>query len=304
MVSPKPKNIMSTASVALLLFFSPPSSFFSNASKPYTIHATLRGKKYTIPEVTTVEDVQNSLHDQSGLKASEQSVLFGGQKLKPADILEHLGVEDGSVMNVVPRKKSTSSSKKKSQTSVATSTVGDKGDVSTPTNVSNNGSGGGGGGFAGMPNMEEMLKQSGLDPSMFNGMLNNKDGEGGGMPDMAQTAKMMQDMMKSPLFEQYLNDPERMEQSRQMIMENPMMKGMMSSLPGFDEILNDKDKFRETMLAAAQMYKEMGSSMMGGMDGGMGNDLFGGAGSFGGLENEATAGSSSALDELSEGEDE
>ena len=85
---------------------------------------------------------------------------------------------------------------------------------------------------------------------------------------------------------------------------------MMSSMPGMEELLNDKDAWREAMQAAAQMYQNMDPnqmmSMMGGM-GGMGGSggLGGGMGDLGSLfdgsldNNAATA----ALDELSEGDD-
>lgn len=140
--------------------------------------------------------------------------------------------------------------------------------------------------------MEELLKQAGIDSSKFDDIMKSMGGglggDGGGMPDMKQSMEMMQSMMNSPMFQQYFNDPERLEQSRQMIMDNPMMKSMMASLPGFEDILNDKVKWRETMMAAAKMYQDMGSMMDGAF--GEGGDF----GSFGG---------NPALDELSEGDD-
>merc|ERR1711862_447271 len=71
------------------------------ANTPYTVHTTLRGKKYTIPNVSTVKEVQQSLQDQSGENKSNIILLFGGQKLKSNDILEDIGVEDGSTMNAI-----------------------------------------------------------------------------------------------------------------------------------------------------------------------------------------------------------
>jgi len=102
-----------------------------------------------------------------------------------------------------------------------------------------------------------------------------------------------------------MNDPEKLEQSRKMILENEMMKQMMGSMPGMEDILNDPEKWRETMQAAGEMYKNMAAGggmeglagMMSGMGGGAGggmpglDELMGGAGTLGGTE---------ALDELSE----
>ena len=58
-------------------------------------------------------------------------------------------------------------------------------------------------------------------------------------------------------------------------------------MPGMDEILNDPVKWRETMIAAADMYKNMGSDLMKAMEG---------------IEDNPVD-TPTALDELSEGED-
>jgi hypothetical protein len=75
---------------------------------------------------------------------------------------------------------------------------------------------------------------------------------------------------------------------------------MMAGMPGMEELLNDKDAWREAMQAAANMYKSMDpnqmmQAMMGNMDGLGNNGLFDGT-----LDNNAAA---AALDELSEGDD-
>ena len=112
---------------------------------------------------------------------------------------------------------------------------------------------------------------------------------------------MMSGMMNSPIFKEYMNDPEKLEESRQMILNNPMLKGMMAGMPGMEDLLNNPDAWREAMQAAASMYQNMDQdelmqAMMGGGAagaGGMPSGLFDGAG-----EPELAA-----LDELSEGED-
>jgi len=136
--------------------------------------------------------------------------------------------------------------------------------------------------------MESMLKRAGVDPSQMEELMKSMPGGGeGGMPDMKESMDMMQSMMSSPIFQEYMSDPEKLEQSRQMILSNPMMKGMMAGMPGMDEILNDPVKWRETMLAAADMYKSMGSDLTKLMEG---------------ME-DSSINSPTALDELSEGED-
>jgi hypothetical protein len=218
--------------------------------------------------------------------------LFGGKKLKTDDVLEDVGVEDGSVINVVPSKKT--DPKKSSST---------KGTVST-SGAAAAGAGAGGGDMDSM--MKDMMEKAGVDPAQLDEMMQQMGG--GGMPSMEESMEAMQEMMNSPIFQEYMEDPEKLEQSRQMILTNPMMKGMMASMPGFDEILNDPVKWRETMTAAASMYKNMGSDLsklmeggmggMGGMGGGFGGMPDMNMGGFGGLPGMDTAG----LDDLSEGE--
>ena len=133
------------------------------------------------------------------------------------------------------------------------------------------------------------MKNAGIDASQIDDLMKSMPGGGEGMPSMEESMKMMQEMVNSPMFDEYMNDPEKLEQSRQMILNNPMMKGMMAGMPGMDEILNDPVKWRETMIAAGNMYKNMGGDLMKAMQGDSNSfDL---------------SGASAALDELSEGED-
>lgn len=245
------------------------------ASGPLSVQVVLRGKKYSVPSVTTVKELQSTLESQSGISSKNQGrVLFGGKKLKPADVLEDVGVENGSVINIVPSKGS------------------DKKDVVVKQDGGSTSSSSSGDGAVGGDDwMKNMLKNAGVDGSQLDDLMKSMPGGGEGMPSMEESMKMMQDMMNSPLFQEYMNDPEKLEQSRQMILSNPMMKGMMAGMPGFDEILNDPVKWRETMIAAANMYKSMGSDLSKLMDGS--------ADPFGGMGMDGPAG----LDDLSEGED-
>jgi len=228
------------------------------------VQVVLRGKKYDVDSVSTVKELQTTVEDQSGISSTKQGrVLFGGRKLKSLDNLEDAGVEDGSVINIVPGK--SGGAKKTSASSSAT----------VPADA---------GGAGNM--MESMLKRAGVDPTQMEELMKSMPG-GGDMPDMKESMDMMQSMMSSPIFQEYMSDPEKLEQSRQMILTNPMMKGMMAGMPGMDEILNDPVKWRETMLAAADMYKNMGSDLTKLMEG---------------ME-DSSINSPTALDELSEGED-
>mmetsp|Transcript_3668 Transcript_3668/g.5043 ORF Transcript_3668/g.5043 Transcript_3668/m.5043 type:complete len:278 (+) Transcript_3668:112-945(+) len=254
-----------------------------DAGRPLNVQVTLRGKKYSVPSVSSVRELQINVQGQSGVSPENQGrVLFGGKKLKSSDVLEDVGVEDGSVINVVPGKKKSNSSAMKVES-------GDNNNKSaaSPSAEGNL--------------MEDMLRQAGVDKSQLDDLMKAMPGGADGMPDMEESMKMMQEMMNSPIFQEYMNDPEKLEQSRQMILNNPMMKGMMAGMPCFSEILEDPIKWRETMVAAANMYKDMGPNLLNALGGGgaMPPGAFGlgnGNGAFG-------TGSASALDELSEGEE-
>ena len=55
--------------------------------------------------------------------------------------------------------------------------------------------------------------------------------------------------MNSPIFKEYMSDPDRLEESRQMILNNPMLKSMMAGMPGMEDLLNSPEAWREAMQA-------------------------------------------------------
>eukprot|EP00550_Attheya_septentrionalis_P010473 CAMPEP_0198302914 /NCGR_PEP_ID=MMETSP1449-20131203/56616_1 /TAXON_ID=420275 /ORGANISM="Attheya septentrionalis, Strain CCMP2084" /LENGTH=329 /DNA_ID=CAMNT_0044005393 /DNA_START=222 /DNA_END=1211 /DNA_ORIENTATION=+ len=306
------------------------------AGQPLSVLVTLRGKKYSISNVSTVEEARQKVEEQSGVSLQKQTVLFGGSKLKSTDVLDEVGVSNGAVLNLVPKKKASSSStstsavsasasavlnlvpkKKASSSSTSTSAVSASAAASAAASASAPSSG-----AEAMESAAEavkgMLEQAGVDPEQLSQLMGGGADGNGKMPDMQESMEMMQNLMSSPMFQEFMNDPAKLEQSRKMILENEMMKGMMAGLPGFDEILNDPDQWRETMQAAANMYKSMGSSLMSAMMGAGGDmntnnnnnnnwgmppsSAFGGLGGFDMAGATATT-APTALDELSEGED-
>ena len=267
-----------------------------------SVQVSLRGKKYDVEDVTTVSELQERVTELSGIKASDQGrLLFNGKSLKGDDSLSAAGVSPGDQLNMVPGKTkskkssssaASSSSKATDSSSTASATVAAASDPSAK--------------------MKEMLKESGVDTDkleeMYKNMGGGMPGMGGGAngeaPSMQESMAAMTDMMKSPIFTEYMNDPQKLEESRQMILNNPMMKSMMAGMPGMEEVLNDPDAWREAMQAAASMYQNMDSNdLMQAMMGGPGGAGAGGGmppGLFDGMD---TAQNNLALDELSEGED-
>jgi len=244
------------------------------------LQVTLRGKTYDIPEdVTTVRDLQALVDNKAGKSTTSTSVIFGGKRLSANDILSEVGVSDGAVLNMVPG----TSSKKKSSSSSSSGKKSVTADDSDSTKDV----------------MQEYLKQAGLDPEKLEEMLQGSGMGDGEMPSMKESMEMMTDMMNSPLFQEYMNDPEKLEQSRQMILNNPMLKSAMASMPGMSELLNDPEGFRQAMQAAANMYKSMDPEQLMNMMGGPGAG--GGMPPGGpGLFDAGTLDSPAALDELDE----
>lgn len=245
------------------------------------LQVTLRGKKYEISNVVTVGDLKSKMKEVSG-NSKEHHVLYDGKRLSSSTNLSEAGVEDGSQLNMVP-----ALAKKKDKKSVQADGV-----RTTTTTESTE---------ATENAMKEYLKNSGVDTKKLDELMKQMGGGDGKMPDMNETLDMMSNMMSSPLFQQYMSDPEMLEQSRQMIANNPMLKSVMAAMPGMAEILDDPVAWREAMQAAASLFKNMDSDTLKSMMSGMGG--MGGPPGMGGLFDGNLGGSSessSALKDIDE----
>ena len=192
---------------------------------------TLRGKKYDVSDVTTVAELQERISEASGVDPSQQGrVLFDGQRLDSKAILSDVGVTEGSQLNLVPgsKKKKSSSSSSSSSSSAAAAAAPATASADSAADAAS---------MDPAKLAKDMLESAGIDPSQMEEMaksmgLGGGEGGAGGMPDMKESLDMMTKMTKSDVFQDYMKDPERLEESRQMILNNPMMKSMMGSMPG------------------------------------------------------------------------
>ena len=271
----------------------PPSTPVSN------LHVTLKGKKYTLDApLTTVADLQAQLEAHSGIVPAKQGkILHEGKKLSSSSggpSLSEAGVCDGDQLNCIPsKKKSSSSSTKKSSTSTVAAT--------TTTAAAPAASAGGG--------LDEMLKKlmAGGLPGGMGGSAN------GAQPDMKEQMTMLKELISSPIFSEYMSSPEKLEEARQMILTNPMLKGMLAGMPGMGQLLESPDSWAQAMMAAGSMMQSMDvdemlqmaeqtQAAMGGMGGMMGGGAGGSAETAGlfGDGNIPKASTTTALDELSE----
>ena len=229
------------------------------------LSVTLRGQKYNVSEVTTVQELQEKVSILSGISAKQQGrVIYGGKKLTSDTVLSEEGIAEGAHLNIVP----STSSKKKKPKSIATvaSNVDDSSETKSSSTSSSSSA-------AASNPMSDLLKNAGINPNDLDEMMKSMGGVGGadGPKSLEEGMKAMQEAMSSPILQQMLQDPEKLEQSRQMILNNPMLKGMMSNMPGMNELLSDKDSWRQAMQMAAELYKNMDSdtlmkAMMGGAE--------------------------------------
>jgi hypothetical protein len=78
------------------------------AASPRNVIASIRGKRYKI-QALTVDEFSRKVESLVGLKVADQNILFRGKALKTSDNFEDLGIENGSILNVLKgRKLSTS----------------------------------------------------------------------------------------------------------------------------------------------------------------------------------------------------
>lgn len=123
-----------------------------------------------------------------------------------------------------------------------------------------------------MAQMGGMGGMGGANPAAPPGMpdlaslLGGASGQGMGAPPanmeqiFAQLPQMMNGLMKTPMLQEYLNDPEKQKQSREVILNNPMMKGLLDSDPEFAKVVSDPDKWQESMQAARSFFQKEGQS--------------------------------------------
>jgi Ubiquitin family len=208
------------------------------------LSVTLRGQKYDVTDVSTVHELQEKVSSLSGISTKQQGrVIYGGKKLAADTVLSEAGIAEGAHLSIVP---STSSKKKKPKSTVASSV-----DTSSETKTTTSNP------------MSDILKNAGIDPNDLDEMMKSMGGSGASGPkSLEEGMKAMQEAMNSPILQQMLQDPEKLEQSRQMILHNPMLKSMMSNMPGMNELLNDKDAWRQAMQMAAELYKNMDSDTL------------------------------------------
>ncbi len=165
----------------------------------------MAGKRYEV-NASNVSELQKGIKDAAGLSEDQQSVLFKGKLLNPDDDLEGAGVVAGDVINVVPSKRQRA----------------EKGEVSVNAwgriNATRAHSAGG-----------ELEGNKGRSSDGLGGV--GGFGDLGGLGDMGgfnippeQYEQAMNDMLNSPMMDEFFASEEKIEESRQAILENSALK--------------------------------------------------------------------------------
>ncbi|CAN8076217.1 unnamed protein product [Agarophyton chilense] len=254
---------------------------------PLTIKAKcFNGQSYDLTldsPSSSVIDLQSSISNVSGITPDRQTILFKGQVLEPGSALSDYALSNGQTISVVRRigkssskptvSKPTSSKPNSSKPSLAsaqstqsaaTTTQRDSSAESAPQ----------------PPSLEDMIRSLNMGasgPSGLGGGLGAGAGAGAGpMPDLsallggadggaagpggmeqlyAQLPQMMNGFLNTNMLQEYLNDPDKQEQSRDAILNNPFMNKLLESDPEFKKVVSDPVKWRASMNAAKSLFK-------------------------------------------------
>lgn len=224
----------------------------------------------------TVTDLQTSISQASGITPDRQTILFKGQVLKPGSPLSEYSLVEGNVVNVVRRigKSSARSAPPAPAPAPAPAPSPTSAPAADPEpetapqppsldemmrSLNMGGAPGLGTGPAGMPpDLGALL--GGAGGAGLGGGLGA--GAGAANPNMeqllAQLPQMMNGLFQTPMMQEYLNDPDMQEQSRDAIMNNPLLKGVLENEPEFAKVVNDPEKWRASMEAAKNLLGSSG----------------------------------------------
>ncbi|EME29115.1 Peptidyl-prolyl cis-trans isomerase Mip [Galdieria sulphuraria] len=219
--------------------------------------------------IYTVHSLQEKIAEVSGIVADRQTLLYKGQVLDPDAPLANYSVSDGVTINVVRRvgaKPSGNNSKNHSDVSSSSETVSE--DKKRTEASSSSASVGLGtitedtlssymknlGMSSTFPNTDNQSQLSHLVQSLMGGAQS-------GSGDMGSMSEMLSSIWQTPAMQEYLNDPEKLEASRQAVKNNPFLQPWIQADPEFSKVLNDPERWKESMEAAKMMFSKTGGGM-------------------------------------------
>lgn len=232
----------------------------------------------------TVGSLQAMISKESGIDADRQTLLFNRAVLSdPSAPLSSINIPDGATVSVVRRvgkagaassaasRPTPAAARSTTSTTPASGASGAAGAGGLEEMMRSMGLGagaGGAGGGAGGPNpaamqqMQQMMQMLGGGAGGGLGGGPGAAGGGGGGDMMTGIQNMMQSLFSSPAMQEYLNDPEKQEQSRQMLASNPLLTQMMGGAD-MEAAISDPAKWKESMNAARQLVSSLPASAEG-----------------------------------------
>ena len=203
----------------------------SSSMPAISVVASVRGKKYDVSDVETVDEFTQKVEGLvAGMESGQSSVLFRGKVLSGTDNLEEAGVTNGDVLMVVKgRKQRSSKADFENDDDLSPSVAG--GSSAVPT------------GF-----------EDAMDPDAMKQAMANVD-----PAEMQKAMKAMDNLLDSNFVEEYFADDERLENARQQMLDNAEQYEKM--MPGFKDqamqIAADPVKWREAMLQAKEQITKL-----------------------------------------------
>jgi hypothetical protein len=153
-----------------------------SAMPPISVVASIKGKKYEVADVETVEEFIEKAENLGGIEAGQSSVLFRGKVLTSTDKLEEIGVAVGDVLMVVKgRKQRAVKSEVPEETGMATGLEG---------------------------SMD-------MNSDAYKEAMKNANPE-----DIQKAMKAMDNLLDSDFVDEYFSDDERLENARLQMLQN------------------------------------------------------------------------------------
>jgi hypothetical protein len=192
------------------------------------VQVTLKGEILYISQVTTVEELQERLQEESGLDPSEQGrVTFQGKVLDSSDSLSDAGMKDGDQINVVPRIMGDHWKMMRE--------MGD-GLISLRQQMQNNGT----------PDQE---KEMAVMTNLFEDLMK--------VPYMQEEMERFSQHLKNPVTLERATDPERVESLQQIILNNPLLMQYIAESKSTQEAIRDAHSWLQFITASVEEWKTM-----------------------------------------------
>jgi hypothetical protein len=189
----------------------------------------LRGKTYTVEDVTTVSELQERIQEIAGANETGQ-VLFQGKELEPTDILRRVGVKEGATLILVP------SSSEEAETPPNFKEAFDSLDISDWQDL--------------LGHMDKLNKDE-VATWLREGFGSIYD--------------EMKKHWLDPKYRKVIEDPKKIEAARLFIMSNKQLRDAIEEVSGGKELLKSETKFRRYVLSLNQAAIKAGDSIFDGV---------------------------------------